>query len=137
MNRMTKNIPIKSIPEENLISIATLPIGDTADYYILLHYLNRLEFYDSRVQGIVNRVSVFAGKRNIIKFETQKKIKGNYFYLISIYSKEGENDDCIFYWQDNGRFIDRLEVPSGEGQSKFNLYKVYNSIDKIKVIRIS
>lgn len=77
MNRMTKNIPIKSIPEENLISIATIPIGETADYYIMLHYLNRIEFYDSRVQSIVNRLPVVAGKRNIIKFDSQKKAKGN------------------------------------------------------------
>jgi len=74
MNRMIKNIPISSLPLDNIISIAVLNTPNSADYYIMLHYLNRLEFYDSRVDSIVSKLHMILGKRNIIKFDIPEDV---------------------------------------------------------------
>lgn len=68
MDRFQEKIPDNSVTGQ-IFSIYILRISKSQDYYIMMHYLNRVEFYDSRSERIEYTIEKRLNNRNIIKFE--------------------------------------------------------------------
>ena len=119
MDRFQKNVNVGDV-RGDIISISVLNIGSGSDYFIMFHYLNRVEFYDSRTDKVVHKISLRLGKRNIVKFEED--------------ASDAKNTSNIFFWEDNGRFIERLQLPVS-GNLKFKTFNAYNSVDSIRLCK--
>ena len=68
MDRFQENITDNNVTGQ-IFSFYVLRISKVQDYYIMMHYLNRVEFYDSRSERIEFTIEKRLNQRNIIKFD--------------------------------------------------------------------
>lgn len=54
--------------DENILSISLIEYGSTNDFFLMLHYLNKLVFYDPRLEKSVYQIPKNLHPRNVIEF---------------------------------------------------------------------
>jgi hypothetical protein len=78
-------IHIDDVFDETILSISQIEFGSTNDFYLMLHYLNKLVFYDPRLEKSVYTIPKSLHPSNVIEFRRS----------ISIEAFDKENDYII------------------------------------------
>jgi hypothetical protein len=75
-------IHIDDVFDETILSISLIEFGSTNEFYLMLHYLNKLVFYDPRLEKSVYTIPKSLHLSNVIEFRRS----------ISIEAFDKEND---------------------------------------------
>lgn len=113
VTRIQKPIKFTELPQANILSFFQIEGKNDKNKIepcIVFHYLTQMKFYYIKTGKIKKHEDRRLNKRNIIQF-----------------------NDRIFFWDDKGRTIERLETPIAKDEKQF-FYKAYDAKNVIKVI---
>lgn len=112
VRRIQKPIKFTELPNVSIISFAQIEGRNDKNKLepcIMFHYMNQLLFYYLKSGKVRKHIDKKYSKRNIIQY-----------------------DKRLFFWEDRGRSIERLETPISKDEKNF-FYKAYDAKNVIKV----
>lgn len=110
--RVQKPIKFSELPNANILSFVRLEgknDKNSLEPWIMFHYLNQVKFYYLKSGKIKKQYDKRFAIRNIIPYS-----------------------DKIYFWEDRGRTIERLDTPIAKDEKQF-FYKVYDAKNAIKL----
>lgn len=116
LTRVQKPIKFSELPNANILSFVRLEgrnDKNSLEPCIMFHYLNQVKFYYLKSGKIKKQYDKRFAVRNIIPYR-----------------------DKIFFWEDRGRTIERLDIPIAKDEKQF-FYKVYDAKNAIKLCKKS
>jgi len=114
IQRVQKPIKFSELPNANILSFVRLSgknDKNSLEPWIMFHYLNQVKFYYLKSGKIKKQYDKRFAIRNIIPYQ-----------------------DKIFFWEDRGRVIERLDIPIAKDEKQF-FYKVYDAKNAIKLCK--
>mmetsp|Transcript_12932 Transcript_12932/g.14848 ORF Transcript_12932/g.14848 Transcript_12932/m.14848 type:complete len:242 (+) Transcript_12932:1773-2498(+) len=114
LRRIQKPIKFSELPNASIISfcqIIAMNDKNVEEPCVMFHYLNQLKFYYMKTGKIKKSVEKRYAIRNVIPYV-----------------------DRLFFWEDRGRVIERLEIPIQKDE-KTLLHKVYDAKNNIKLCK--
>ena len=114
MRRVQKPIKFSELPNANILSFVKLEgknDKNSLEPCIMFHYLNQVKFYYLKSGKIKKQYDKRFATRNIIPY-----------------------NERIFFWEDRGRTIERLDIPILKDEKTF-FYKVYDAKNAIKLCK--
>jgi hypothetical protein len=112
IRRIQKPIKFSDLPNSNILSFMQIEGRNEKNKIepcIVFHYMHQLKFLYAKSGKIKMSSDKMLKKRNIIYFKNR-----------------------LFFWEDRGRYIERLESPIAKDESTF-FHRVYEAKNTIKV----